>query len=348
MNLHRPLGSGLRALTAGLGLVGAFGCGAGAVSTRPATAVAAAAAASCDPARDRSAILAMAGGYTVDFEFRETVALAAGYTLRPPYEVGATERVIVVEDSPERVSLQHILAMGKGDERKALKHWRQDWTFEPERVLAYELEYQGGENGESWAMKPVPAGERRCVWAQEVFGIEDGPRYGSWGRWVHSGGVSTWTSGETWRPLPRRESKRDDYDVIVGINRHTITAAGWSHEQDNGKLVLRGKNQLLVREQGVIPYNRTSSEDFSVIDTSWTATAGFWADVRAGWRAVMSQRDRLTFLPSAKVPRSLDDDFEALREKGTTGEESGSLARREVITATILRHLTPDDRLARK
>ena len=35
--------------------------------------------AAADPAKDRAAILAMQGEYTVDFAFDETVLLAAGY-----------------------------------------------------------------------------------------------------------------------------------------------------------------------------------------------------------------------------------------------------------------------------
>ena len=51
----------------------------------------------------------------------------------------------------------------------------------------------------------------------------------------HGGGVSTWISDETWRPLPRREfSVRKDYDVLVGTNRHTITAQGWVQENGDG------------------------------------------------------------------------------------------------------------------
>ena len=46
-------------------------------------------------------------------------------------------------------------------------------------------------------------------------------------------------SQETWRPLPRREfSVRDDYDVLIGTNRHTITLNGWSQEEDNLKVVI--------------------------------------------------------------------------------------------------------------
>jgi len=39
---------------------------------------------------------------------------------------------------------------------------------------------------------------------------------------------STWHSENTWWPLPRREfSVRNDYNVLSGSNRHTITPTGW-------------------------------------------------------------------------------------------------------------------------
>jgi hypothetical protein len=325
-------GSWRRPLVALLLLGMAHGCGSfSRTRAAPVPAAATEASAACDPEKDRQAILAMAGGYDVKFEFMETVALAEGYALQSPYRVGATELVIVAEDTPGKVVLQHILAMGKGKDRRSLKHWRQDWIFEARDVL----EYRGGE---TWARRPLAESQRRCAWTQQVFGIEDGPRYGSWGRWVHQGGVATWTSQDTWRPLPRREEDRDDYDVIVGINRHTITPTGWMHEQDNGKLVLRGRNQLLARERGVIPYTRAPAEDFSAIVKSWRETEAFWRDVRAAWDQVIRSRERLSFLPSAKRPRSLNSDLNDLREKALASSGgTGGLKNRAI--ETIERHL---------
>ena len=297
------------------------------------------AAPSCDPSRDRQAILAMAGAYRVKFDFSETVALTPGYQLKPPYKVSATEKVIVAEDTPGRVVLQHILAIGEGKDRQAMKHWRQDWTFEAAEVLEY--------RSDSWARRQLTADERRCAWVQEVFGIEDGPRYGSWGRWVHQAGISSWSSQDTWRPLPRRESKRQDYDVIAGINRHTITAAGWIHEQDNGKLSLQGEPRLLVRERGVIPYDRAPDEDFRAIDEDWKQNAAFWAEVRQAWRQVIAARELVLFLPEASVPRSLNADLRLVREKAApASSEAQRQQRLQQVRQVIESHLAPDRRLA--
>jgi len=92
---------------------------------------------------------------------------------------------------------------------------------------------------ERFETRAVPTAERRGAWSQTVYQVDDSPRYGSVGRWVHSAEASIWEGGEAWRPLPRREhSVRSDYQVLAGRNRHTILPTGWVHEQDNSKLVL--------------------------------------------------------------------------------------------------------------
>lgn len=58
-------------------------------------------------ARDHDSILAMQGEYTVDFAFDETVLLKPGYERAPAMRSGGNELVIVVEDTPKRIVLQH-------------------------------------------------------------------------------------------------------------------------------------------------------------------------------------------------------------------------------------------------
>ena len=60
-------------------------------------------------ARDHDSILAMQGEYTVDFAFDETVLLKPGYERAPAMRSGGNELVIVVEDTPKRIVLQHLL-----------------------------------------------------------------------------------------------------------------------------------------------------------------------------------------------------------------------------------------------
>ena len=239
----------------------------------------ASAAAPADFERDRAAILAMAGEFRVDFDFRETVALAPDYKLHEPHHSGATEWVSVIEDRGDFISLQHILVMGDGEERHVIKHWRQDWQYQPAALIVF--------RGESrWERVEVPADERAGQWSQQVYHVDDSPRYGGIGRWTHDGGVVAWTSQPGWRPLPRREySTRSDYQVLDVVNRHLLTPTGWVHEQDNTKLVLAadGSVQALAKETGLNTYARIDDYDFSAGRTYWERTAPFWLEVRKAW-----------------------------------------------------------------
>ena len=246
-------------------------------------------AAACEPERDRAAILKMAGNYRVEFAFDETVSLTEGYALRAPYRANATEVVLVLEDTPRKVSLQHILVLERDGKRSSLKHWRQDWTFEDAELL----EFRGHR---SWERRTLSPAEARCTWSQAVFEVDDGPRYEGAGRWRHDNGVSAWESGETWRPLPRREyTKRSDYDVLVGTNRHALTPTGWVHEQDSLKRVLGATPHALARERGLNVYTRQPVEVALPEPADyWKQNQGFWSEVRQQWQAVFQEHARFT------------------------------------------------------
>jgi hypothetical protein len=234
--------------------------------------------------RDRAAILAMAGDYRASFDFLETILFEPGATPARPYRSWGTERIYVIEDRGDFISLQHILSMlvvdddGKQVGPLVQKHWRQDWRYQPNRVLVF----AGNERFET---RPVPRAERRGAWSQTVYQVDDSPRYGSVGRWVHGAEASIWEGGEAWRPLPRREyTVRHDYQVLAGRNRHTILPTGWIHEQDNQKLVLAsGRTRRLAREIGVDRYERLRDFDFAAADAYWKASSAFWASVRTAW-----------------------------------------------------------------
>lgn len=229
--------------------------------------------------QDRQAILAMAGDYKVTFDFEETVAFVDGYELPEPYITGGYESVRVIEDRGDFISLQHILVVG-GKDKFPVKHWRQDWYYEPDTVLTFI-------GGNAWSHRPVSAQDRKGKWSQIVYQVDDAPRYGAIAAWSHDRGASTWTPPAEWRPLPRRDAtKRDDYHAIDAVNRHAITPFGWVHEQDNSKLVLTGKEQILVREIGVNTYIRDDSYEVAVAEDYWAATETFWAGVREKWFAL--------------------------------------------------------------
>ena len=229
--------------------------------------------------KDREAILAMAGNYKVTFDFQETVPLTEGYEPKDRKLSGGYEIVRVIEDTGDFISLQHILVVG--DEEKApVKHWRQDWTYEPGEVLTFI-------GGNAWKMRSVPDTESEGQWAQEVYQVDDSPRYGAVGDWTHENNVSQWTPPAEWRPLPRRDmTTRDDYDAVLAVNRHTITPFGWVHEQTNSKLVLDADPNVLVREIGVNTYRHDDGFEVAIGEDYWNATKAYWAGVRAEWEAL--------------------------------------------------------------
>ncbi|MEO0981917.1 MAG: DUF6607 family protein, partial [Pseudomonadota bacterium] len=145
--------------------------------------------------RDREAILAMAGDFKVSFDFTETVPFVEGYELKEPKLSGGHEVVRVVEDRGDFISLQHILVVG-GEEKFPVKHWRQDWRYEPAQVLVFI-------GGNAWEWRDVPAEERAGAWSQTVYQVDDAPRYGAVARWTYEDGLAEWTPPSEWRPLPR-------------------------------------------------------------------------------------------------------------------------------------------------
>lgn len=250
--------------------------------------------------RDRRAILAMAGTFRVTFDFLEVAGFGASDKLIAPYQSWATEKVYVDQDRPGFVSLVHILEMrfvdkdGKAGEPMVTKHWRQDWTHEPAEVV----EYKGRDR---WQRRALTQAERRGAWLQAVYQVDESPRYASVGRWEHSASFSSWLSGETWRPLPRREwSVRDDYQVLVGSNRHSVGPTGWLQEENNLKAVLDGRREIdaarpyVGREYGVARYERIRDNDFAAADRYYERTRAFWDRVRDIWGTAFAQQGTIT------------------------------------------------------
>lgn len=240
--------------------------------------------------RDRRAILAMAGEYRTTFDFIETVGFTPGFEPSRPYQSWATELVFPVEDRGDFISLQHVIVMRYVDDDGEVrgpfvqKHWRQDWQYEDSAVNVYEGRGR-------FRRVELPDEEVRGTWSQTVYQVDDSPRYAAIGEWTHTASYSSWTSGETWRPLPRRESTvRDDYDVLIGTNRHTITPTGWVHDEDNLKAVLDMQGRpakVLAREVGLNRYERIVGFDFSAAELYWERTAALWSDVRAAWAELL-------------------------------------------------------------
>ena len=256
--------------------------------------------------RDRRAILAMAGDYRTSFDFIETVGFIEGYRPRAPYQSWGTERVYVVANEPEFVSLQHIIVMhfldadGFESDAMVVKHWRQDWQYEDTEVHAFQ-------GRGAFLRRALDRASREGRWTQTVYQVDDSPRYEAIGRWIHAPGVSYWKSDDRRRPLPRREfSVRDDYQALYGSHRITITPAGWTQEEDALKLVLDENNRpsssqpYLAREAGLSRYDRVLDYDFSAGDDYWQDTGAFWSRVRRYWDAVYKAESEFRFVKSVE------------------------------------------------
>jgi len=249
-------------------------------------------------ARDRQSILAQAGQYKVRFDFQENVSFRPGYEPIEPHISGGNEIVRVIVDDGERISLQHILVMEHDGQSIVIKHWRQDWTYQPSTVLTY-----AGPN--RWVVTDVPEAERVGAWSQTVWQTDDSPRYGGIGRWTYDNGLTEWTSNPTWRPLARRDAVRHPvYDRYLGTNRQALTPFGWVHIQDNLKMAAGEGDDAdavaVVQEDVINTYRTDASYDPAPGDAYWAATKDYWAGVRAAWDGAIAAHGGLTLEEEAE------------------------------------------------
>jgi hypothetical protein len=93
---------------------------------------------------------------------------------------------------------------------------------------------------------------------------------------------------------------RDDYQVLLGTNRHTVTATGWVQEENNLKAVLTAVREIdavqpyLAREYGVARYERIRDMDFAAADQYYKATQPFWDQVRNAWSTAFTKHGTIT------------------------------------------------------
>jgi hypothetical protein len=285
-------------------------------------------------AKDREAILAMAGTFDVTFDFRETTPFVADYKPIPPKVLRGNEVVKVVEDTGRVIRLQHLLVVQEKPNNPPIvvKHWRQDWEYEPAQVLAYV-------SAGHWVLQPVAAADRKDSWSQVVYQTDDSPRYGAVGRWTFDNEVGEWTSAETLRPLARRDAVRHPpYDRYVAINRHAITPTGWVQEEDNAKIGMKdGQTVTFTHETVVNSYNRASDFPIAAADEYWAATKDYWATVRADWDARLAANKQLVVPEVAEDGSSTGAKLGDLADDilgGTKKTETASAAAKVIIDGT--------------
>jgi hypothetical protein len=303
-------------------------------------------------ARDRAAILALAGDYKVSFHFMESLGFSADYKPGRPYHSWATEHVRVIEDTGRFISLQHTLVMffknddGTVSEPMLQKHWRQDWTYEDTDLYTFR-----GNN--TWARRRVSPAEAAGAWSQAVFQVDDSPRYEALGRWEHRGNLSLWTGETAWRPLPRREhTVRKDYDLMEGVHRIVLTPTGWLHEQNNWKRVAGETSAssasetapgYVGQEIGLDRYERILAPSLAAADESWKKTAGYWAIVRRVWADIFAQRDRFALRSEVDGKQLFEVHF-AYAEKLESGQPFDAAAAERHARDTLRSFLQPPAR----
>ena len=235
---------------------------------------------------DKAAIKSMCGCYDVSFDFAETFTHTKdeSYEPSPVKRTGGLEWVELLEDSEDKIVMQHLLIVGH-EEQFIIKHWRQDWEFENQQFYMFDADAV-------WNPVVKTSEETKGQWTQRVFQVDDSPRYEGSASWVHVDGKSFWEN-TTDAPLPRREfSIRDDYNVMKRTNRHEIISSGWIHDQDNSKLLrTEGEDDLLLAgEKGINVYTKIDDEKCLTAQEWWKSNKGYWADVRSIWDEVFASK----------------------------------------------------------
>lgn len=237
-------------------------------------------------ALDKKAIKSMIGCYDVEFKYTETFAPEVDYEMAYDYTSAAFEWAELVEETEDKIVIQHLLIIQKdSSEPYIIKHWRQDWVYEDSNQYRFDKDNQ-------WVYDPLSSGAVKGKWTQNVYQVDDSPRYSGTATWTHVDGISSWFHKAD-SPLPRREySKRSDYNVMKRGNRVQILDYGWLHEQDNDKVIRTDtSDQLLVQEKGYNTYVKRSDSDCIDAHKYWQENQEMWSDVREVWDGLFDNKE---------------------------------------------------------
>jgi hypothetical protein len=260
----------------------------------------------------------MAGDFKVTFDMQESTAWMDGYTPLDRKISGGYESVRVIEDTGTRIVLQHLLVTGDDANPYVVKHWRQDWEYQPNKILTFT-------GGDSWEWTAVPEKMRAGRWSQTVYQVDDSPRYAGWGQWETTHGVKRWRSNWTARPLARRDAIRNPvYDRYMGINRHQLTPTGWIHWQDNTKLMPAqdgsGEMVPVVQEYVLNTYERFDGYNVAAAEAYWDKTKDYWDAVRAKWDEVAEANGGIRIEQEAGAGTAIADELLILADKIKAGK----------------------------
>ncbi|MFN2260458.1 MAG: DUF6607 family protein [Psychroflexus sp.] len=241
---------------------------------------------------DKDAIKSMCGCFEVSFKYTETFSPEIDYEKKLDYTAYALEWAEVVDEGKDDISIQHLLVV---NDSMVIKHWRQDWLFENDKLFSYETD-------NTWKFYDENNNDVDGQWTQKVYQVDDSPQYSGTATWVHFDGKHYWED-EANSPLPRREySKRDDYNLMKRGNRQEITENGWIHEQDNKKVIKHddGEEEVLVMEKGYNTYEKVDDEKCKLAQDWWKENQKYWSKVRKIWDEVYAEHAELQLKKSVE------------------------------------------------
>lgn len=245
--------------------------------------------------KDREAILSMCGCFEINFNFSETFNFSEqeDYVGSEVYQSYALELALPIVNNKNKISIQHLLIVGYGDEKSIIKHWREDWLYQNSHLLMYK-------GDRIWVSENLSKKAVKGQWTQKVFQVDDSPRYEGSGTWVHVDGKSYWEN-TTSAPLPRREySKRNDYNVMQRGNRQETSIGGWIHDQNNSKIVRENgkRDVILADEKGYNNYVKVDDSKCKAAIDWWNINKNKWENVRNKWKEVYDRKKDLSLKKS--------------------------------------------------
>ena len=231
------------------------------------------------------AIQSMTGCFEVTFQYEEKESYQDGYVFAEPKKSNAIEWVTTTHSEEGLISLQHVLVTGP-----MIRHWRQEWVYEPRELFTYVAP-------STWERQYLFPSQVEGNWGQIVTNVDDAPRYECQSSWENDGESDFWTC-KTLSPIPRRDSKREDYALLERENTHRIVKDGWIHEQKNIKFSMaKGVRKDLVLEHGYNTYMRLDDSACQEAIDWWPTQEVVWNGIIGAWEDVRAENDVITLAP---------------------------------------------------
>ena len=241
---------------------------------------------------ERAAIHKMAGCYLVDYSYTETESLKEGYVRDGRvYDVNKNksfkELIYVIEDSPTKIRLQHVLFGVQLDgaimEGSQLRHQAEDWEYAAD--FAYDFVRPA-----NWVVRDLRS--QRTAWLRKITNLDDGLRYQCSAPWNTENAYPEWTCSN-YAPIPGRETRdmgRKDYNTLQRTTRIVNYGNSWLERQNNIKTIHDLATDVrtpLAKEEGKNWYVRLPDSECEVVVPYVKAHTPFWNLLQETWAGVL-------------------------------------------------------------